>query len=252
MTCYGGGFACVPAYIGDLFGTKHLATIHGAILTAWAAAGLSGPLFAAWIREQTGSYSQALFFSLILFAPAFAISMAIHFRLPKPSTAPEGFSDKGPEEFAQPDERMFAAHLELLPQVMDFVTAHSSKAGLSQEKPYKIKVAVEEAVVNICHYAYLEEAAVNLINCPYRSPGLFLIRAKQENSDFLVEIVDQGLAFNPLSVAPPERKERIEDQSFQGIGIHLIRRLTDEVHYWPPFHTRSFRSSNSRSMKPAL
>ncbi len=47
MTCYGGGFACIPAYIGDLFGTKHLATIHGAILTAWAAAGLAGPLSAA-------------------------------------------------------------------------------------------------------------------------------------------------------------------------------------------------------------
>lgn len=42
MTCYGGGFASIPAYIGDLFGTKQLGAIHGYILTAWAAAGLAG------------------------------------------------------------------------------------------------------------------------------------------------------------------------------------------------------------------
>ncbi|MFW3329094.1 MFS transporter, partial [Aliarcobacter butzleri] len=39
MTCYGGGFASIPAYIGDIFGTKELGAIHGYILTAWAAAG---------------------------------------------------------------------------------------------------------------------------------------------------------------------------------------------------------------------
>ena len=43
MTCYGGGFASIPAYIGDLFGTRSLASIHGNVLTAWAAAGLAGP-----------------------------------------------------------------------------------------------------------------------------------------------------------------------------------------------------------------
>ncbi|MCP3026394.1 OFA family MFS transporter [Halobacillus sp. A5] len=56
ISCYGGGFASVPAYIGDLFGTKQLGAIHGYILTAWAAAGLVGPLLVSWIREVTESY----------------------------------------------------------------------------------------------------------------------------------------------------------------------------------------------------
>jgi OFA family oxalate/formate antiporter-like MFS transporter len=34
VTCYGGGFACLPAYIGDLFGTKELGAIHEYALTA--------------------------------------------------------------------------------------------------------------------------------------------------------------------------------------------------------------------------
>ena len=56
ITCYGGGFASIPAYICDLFGTRRLAAIHGNILTAWAAAGIAGPLIAAEVRQTTGSY----------------------------------------------------------------------------------------------------------------------------------------------------------------------------------------------------
>ncbi|KHE72238.1 OFA family MFS transporter [Halobacillus sp. BBL2006] len=72
-TCYGGGFASMPAYIGDLFGTKELGAIHGYILTAWAAAGLVGPIFAAWMKDTTGSYES----SLIYFAGLFIIALVV-------------------------------------------------------------------------------------------------------------------------------------------------------------------------------
>ena len=91
-------------------------------------------------------------------------------------------------------------------------------------------MAIEEAVANICHYAYLEEAAVNRIN-PYQSPGRFVIRARQEGADFAVDVIDQGLAFNPLSVTPPDPTVLLEDATLKGIGIHLIRQVTDEVRY---------------------
>jgi MFS transporter, OFA family, oxalate/formate antiporter len=76
-TCYGGGFACIPAYIGDLFGTKQLGAIHGYILTAWAAAGLVGPLFAAYIKDTTGSYKGSLTFFAGLFVIALAVSLLV-------------------------------------------------------------------------------------------------------------------------------------------------------------------------------
>ncbi|WP_273849934.1 L-lactate MFS transporter [Guptibacillus spartinae] len=76
-TCYGGGFASIPAYIGDMFGTKQLGAIHGYILTAWAAAGLVGPMFAAWMKDTTGSYAASLTFFAGMFVVALIISIVI-------------------------------------------------------------------------------------------------------------------------------------------------------------------------------
>src|SRR5699024_7608599 len=53
LTCYGGGFSSVPAYIGDIFGTKQLGAIHGYILTAWALAGVVGPILLSLIYDST-------------------------------------------------------------------------------------------------------------------------------------------------------------------------------------------------------
>ena len=51
LTMYGGGFATIPAYIADLFGTRYVAAIHGRILTAWSTAGVLGPVLVNYIRE---------------------------------------------------------------------------------------------------------------------------------------------------------------------------------------------------------
>ena len=75
LTCYGGGFASVPAFIGDLFGTKQLAAIHGYILTAWSAAGIVGPLLIAWIRETTDSFSGTLSVFSGFFVVALIVSL---------------------------------------------------------------------------------------------------------------------------------------------------------------------------------
>ncbi|MFY0627656.1 MAG: OFA family MFS transporter [Reichenbachiella sp.] len=81
LTCYGGGFASIPAYIGDVFGTKNLSAIHGNILTAWAAAGLVGPQLASYIRDSTGSYEQTLYIFAGLFLIALAISILIQINI---------------------------------------------------------------------------------------------------------------------------------------------------------------------------
>lgn len=51
MTMYGGGFATIPAYLRDLFGTMQVGAIHGRLLTAWSVAGIAGPVLVNYIRE---------------------------------------------------------------------------------------------------------------------------------------------------------------------------------------------------------
>lgn len=75
MMCYGGAFASIPAYIGDIFGTKQLGAIHGYILTAWALAGLVGPLIISYVKDLTGSYSDTLYVFVGLFVIALLTSL---------------------------------------------------------------------------------------------------------------------------------------------------------------------------------
>jgi MFS family permease len=51
ISMYGGGFATIPAYLRDLFGTAQVGAIHGRLLTAWSAAGVMGPVLVNYIRE---------------------------------------------------------------------------------------------------------------------------------------------------------------------------------------------------------
>ena len=52
FTMYGGGFATIPAYLADIFGTRNVAGIHGRLLTAWSVAGLLGPLAITTLRQR--------------------------------------------------------------------------------------------------------------------------------------------------------------------------------------------------------
>jgi MFS family permease len=50
-TMYGGGFATVPAYLRDMFGTRYVGAIHGLLITAWSMAGIFGPVLVNYIRQ---------------------------------------------------------------------------------------------------------------------------------------------------------------------------------------------------------
>ena len=49
---YGGGFATIPAYLADMFGTQFVGAIHGRLLTAWSTAGILGPVIVNYLHDQ--------------------------------------------------------------------------------------------------------------------------------------------------------------------------------------------------------
>jgi MFS family permease len=70
LSMYGGGFATVPAYLADMFGTKMVGAIHGRLLTAWSTAGVLGPVLVNYIREYQLEHGVAR-------ADAYSITMYI-------------------------------------------------------------------------------------------------------------------------------------------------------------------------------
>jgi MFS family permease len=86
ISFYGGGFATVPAYLRDLFGTFQVGAIHGRLLTAWSAAGVAGPLIVNSVLDLAGGepgtlvagdYRPALFIMVGLLAVGFVANLLI-------------------------------------------------------------------------------------------------------------------------------------------------------------------------------
>src|SRR5207244_1544478 len=55
LTMYGGGFATIPAFLADLFGPENAGAIHGAVLTAWSAAAVVGPVIITELSARSRS-----------------------------------------------------------------------------------------------------------------------------------------------------------------------------------------------------
>ena len=101
LSFYGGGFATIPAYLRDLFGTYQVGAIHGRLLTAWSAAGVVGPLIVNGFLDAEGtpgkltadSYQPALYTMVALLAVGFVANLLVRpvserFHEPAGSPAP--------------------------------------------------------------------------------------------------------------------------------------------------------------------
>ena len=85
ISFYGGGFATVPAYLRDLFGTFQVGAIHGRLLTAWSTAGVLGPLIVNRVLDAQGEpgeltardYRPALFIMVGVLAIGFVANLLV-------------------------------------------------------------------------------------------------------------------------------------------------------------------------------
>lgn len=93
ISMYGAGFAILPAFIGDLFGTKSLGVINGRILSAWALGGVAGPTLYDMVKGQTGSLDTTLSLFSVLFFVALIAAFLIKSSVKKASKSkPQAFT----------------------------------------------------------------------------------------------------------------------------------------------------------------
>ncbi|AUC61969.1 Oxalate/formate antiporter [Cyanobacterium sp. HL-69] len=78
LSCLGGGFATMPAFAADTFGSENIGRIYGAMLTAWGSAGVMGPFVFSWIKDNTASYNYALYGATGLLIIGFILTRLYH------------------------------------------------------------------------------------------------------------------------------------------------------------------------------
>jgi serine/threonine-protein kinase RsbW len=101
-----------------------------------------------------------------------------------------------------------------------FVANHASAAGLPPKRVAEIELVVEEALVNICHYAY------------HNKVGNVEVRCNRDGTrQFHIEIIDAGEPFNILTLPPPDPTATLDQRPVGGLGVLLIRSRVDNAGY---------------------
>ncbi len=114
----------------------------------------------------------------------------------------------------------FPGDFESLAKISEFVTRAARDAGLNNSDIYAVELAVDEACSNIIDHAYGGEGRGD-IECSVDTSDQVLI----------ITLRDFGRSFNPDSIKPPQLNAPLKKVKPRGVGLYLIQRMMDEVHY---------------------
>lgn len=114
----------------------------------------------------------------------------------------------------------FLAEIQKVPEMVSFVSKQALVAGIARNRILNLELAVEEVFSNICCYAYVDGRT-----------GSVSVSLKREGSQLEVVIKDEGKAFDPLQVPPPDLTVGLRRRKIGGLGIFLLRRMVDTVNY---------------------
>ena len=114
----------------------------------------------------------------------------------------------------------FTAKFEFLDEIREFVGDIARAGGFGAKDVYNIQLAADEAASNIIEHAY--EGV---------SDGLLELSCGVSGNTITIILVDHGESFDPSTIPLPDLKADLSDRKIGGLGIFLMRKLMDEVHY---------------------
>ena len=112
------------------------------------------------------------------------------------------------------------ARIDSLPRGLALVVECATAAGFLPQRVMEIELAVEEALANICLYAYPESRGEVEVRC-----------MQDETRHFSIELVDSGIPFDMLARPAPDFTGDAAQRPIGGLGIPLIRALMDNATY---------------------
>jgi len=114
----------------------------------------------------------------------------------------------------------FSAQFSYLDEIREFVGAIARDNGFTDKEIYNIQLAADEAASNIIEHAYegVKDGVLD-VSCGVKGNIITII------------MVDYGESFDPAAVPLPDLKADLSERKIGGLGIFLMRKLMDEVHY---------------------
>jgi serine/threonine-protein kinase RsbW len=107
-----------------------------------------------------------------------------------------------------------------LEDVREFVTSHAEKAEFSESEVEQLKMAVDEACANVIEHAYHGETEQPIDIAVIIQPDRLTVRIR-----------DKGRQFNQVNYQEPDLAKYAKAKKSGGFGVHIMRRLMDEVQY---------------------
>jgi serine/threonine-protein kinase RsbW len=114
----------------------------------------------------------------------------------------------------------FSAKFEYLDEIREFVGDIARHSGFGDKDVYNIQLAADEAASNIIEHAY---EGVN--------DGMLEVSCGMRDGSIMIMMVDHGESFDPSAIPMPDLKADLSERKIGGLGIFLMRKLMDEVHY---------------------
>jgi serine/threonine-protein kinase RsbW len=114
----------------------------------------------------------------------------------------------------------FPGRFESLAEIGGFVSQAARAAGFDTTAVYAVEMAVDEACTNIIEHAYGGEGR-----------GVIEINCRVQGDELTVTLRDYGHPFDPARVPEPDINAGLEERREGGLGLYLMRKLMDEVHF---------------------
>ncbi len=114
----------------------------------------------------------------------------------------------------------FPANFNFLDDIREFVAQTAREGGFNEKEIYSLQLAADEAATNIIEHAYAGISDADFdVTCDMRGDTL------------TITMRDTGKPFNPSNVRQPNLKADLSERQIGGLGVYLMRKLMDEVHY---------------------
>ena len=132
----------------------------------------------------------------------------------------------------------YAAKFEDLDEIRDFVADIARRAGFNDRDIYNIQLATDEAASNIIEHSY--EGV---------SDGVLELSCGMTGDAITIVLTDHGEPYDPASIPAPDLKADLSERKIGGLGIFLMRKLMDTVHYesHPEINSNTLTMTKRRS-----